>query len=170
MIYLAILSYASALIGANLLVSKFGPSITPIIAFVLIGFDLAIRDWLHFRLEKWQMGILITATGAITYLLNPATGMIAIASVVAFVVASTVDWIVFSNTSGSWVKRSNFSNLASSAIDSILFPTIAFGVLIPSIVGMQFAAKVAGAAIWSAIIYKIMFNSENDQSQQGVIT
>ena len=70
MIYLAILSYASALIGANLLVSKFGPSITPIIAFVLIGFDLAIRDWLHFRLEKWQMGVLITATGAITYLLN----------------------------------------------------------------------------------------------------
>jgi len=159
MIFWVILIYACALIAANLLVSKFGPSITPINAFVLIGFDLAIRDWLHFRLKKWQMGALILATGAITCLLNPATGMIAIASVFAFVTASTVDWIVFSKTSGSWVKRSNFSNLASAAIDSILFPTIAFGALIPNVVGMQFAAKVVGAAIWSVVIYKIMLNS-----------
>jgi hypothetical protein len=167
MTYLAILIYASAMIGANLLVSKFGPAITPINAFVLIGFDLAIRDWLHFRLKKWQMGCLILATGTITYLLNPATGMIAIASVVAFVMASAIDWIVFSKTSGSWVKRSNFSNLASAAVDSILFPTIAFGALIPSVVGMQFAAKVAGAAIWSIVIYKMMFNLNRNQS--GVI-
>jgi uncharacterized PurR-regulated membrane protein YhhQ (DUF165 family) len=160
MFYLAIALYAAAMIVANLLVAKFGPVVTPINAFVLIGLDLALRDWLHVRLEKLQMGALIVATGALTYVLNPATGMIAVASVAAFVAASMVDWFVFSKLSGSWFKRSNLSNAAGAAVDSLLFPTIAFGALIPSIVGMQFVAKVAGGAIWSIIIYKAMKHEE----------
>jgi len=160
MLYLAIAAYAAAMIVANLLTAKFGPAITPLNAFVLIGLDLALRDWLHVRLEKVQMGLLIVATGVLTYVLNPATGMIAVASVAAFVAASVVDWFVFSRTSGSWFKRSNLSNAAGAAVDSLLFPTIAFGALIPSIVGMQFVAKVAGGAIWSIIIYKAMKHEE----------
>ena len=151
---IALVIYASSMILANLLVSTFGPSITPIIAFLLIGLDLTLRDWLHFRLKTWQMGCLIVGTGGLTYLLNPAAGMIAVASAVAFLVAALVDWAVFMRTTGSWIKRANVSNTAGAAVDSLLFPTIAFGALMPEIVALQFVAKVAGGAVWSYVLEK----------------
>lgn len=125
---------------------------SPINAFVLIGLDLALRDWLHMRLKLWQMGALIASTGLLTYLLNPAAGHIAIASAVAFTAAAVVDWSVFIRLPGSWLRRANGSNVAGAAVDSLLFPTLAFGVLMPYIVAMQFIAKVAGGAIWAWLL------------------
>lgn len=151
---LALITYAVAMTVANLLIATFGPAISPINAFFFIGLDLTLRDWLHVRLKTWQMGGLIVGTGALTYLLNPAAGMIAIASATSFLIAALVDWAVFVKTTGSWVKRANFSNTAGAAVDSILFPTIAFGGLMPEIVAMQFVAKVVGGAIWSYILKK----------------
>lgn len=78
--------------------------------------------------------------------------MIAIASATAFTAAALVDWAVFSKMTGSWLKRSNTSNLAGAAVDSLVFPTIAFGALMPQIVLMQFLSKVAGGAVWAWII------------------
>lgn len=152
MLYLAIAIYAVAMTMANLLVFKFGPSITPVNAFLMIGLDLALRDWLHVRLKAWQMGALIASAGALTYVLNPSAGMIAIASASAFTAAAVVDWSVFSRLSGSWLRRANASNVAGAAVDSLVFPTIAFGALMPHIVAMQFIAKVAGGAMWAYVI------------------
>lgn len=155
MLYLAIAIYAVAMTVANLLVAKFGPSVTPINAFVLIGLDLALRDWLHVRLKTWQMSALIATTGLLTYGLNQQAGMIAVASAVAFTVAAVVDWSVFVRMPGSWIKRSNVSNVAGAAVDSLVFPTIAFGALMPHIVAMQFLAKIAGGAVWSLVINRM---------------
>ena len=151
---IAIVAYAAAMIIANLSVATFGPSITPINAFVLIGLDLALRDWLHVRLKVWQMGLLIAATGALTFILNPAAGQIAIASACAFTAAALVDWSAFAKLRGSWLFRANGSNVAGAAVDSLLFPTIAFGALMPHIVAMQFVAKVAGGAVWAWLLNK----------------
>jgi len=150
----ALIAYAVAMVAANLLVATFGPAISPINAFLLIGLDLTLRDWLHVRLKTWQMGGLILGTGALTYLLNPAAGMIAVASAVSFLVAALVDWAVFVKTTGSWIKRANVSNTAGAAVDSLLFPTIAFGALMPEIVALQFVAKVSGGAVWSYVLEK----------------
>jgi uncharacterized PurR-regulated membrane protein YhhQ (DUF165 family) len=150
----ALIAYAVAMVAANLLVATFGPAISPINAFILIGLDLTLRDWLHVRLKTWQMGGLILGTGALTYLLNPAAGMIAVASAVSFLVAALVDWAIFVKTTGSWIKRANVSNTAGAAVDSLLFPTIAFGALMPEIVALQFVAKVSGGAIWSYVLEK----------------
>jgi len=149
---IAITSYAIAMTLANLSVATFGPSITPINAFVLIGLDLALRDWLHVRLKVWQMGALIGATGLLTFVLNPAAGQIAIASACAFTAAALVDWGAFARLRGSWLFRANGSNVAGAAVDSILFPTIAFGALMPHIVAMQFVAKIAGGALWAWLL------------------
>lgn len=149
MTYLAAFFYVAAMLLANLLVAKFGPAISPVLAFFLIGFDLSMRDWLHIRLKAWQMGALIAIAGVLTYALNPAAGMIAIASSVAFTAAALVDWTVFTKLRGSWLYRANGSNVAGAAVDSLIFPTLAFGVLMPGIVLMQFAAKVAGGALWA---------------------
>lgn len=152
MVLTAIAAYAAAMILANLSVAAFGPWVSPINAFVLIGLDLALRDWLHVRLRFWQMGALIASTGALTYLLNPAAGQIALASSVAFTAAALVDWGVFMRVPGSWLKRSNTSNVAGAAVDSLVFPTLAFGALMPQIVLAQFAAKVAGGAVWALLL------------------
>lgn len=145
----AILIYAAAMTLANLSVAQWGPSVTPINAFVLIGLDLALRDWLHVRLRPWQMGALIAGTGLLTYALNPAAGMIAVASSVAFTAAALVDWAAFTKLRGSWLFRSNGSNVASAAVDSLLFPTIAFGAMMPWVVFWQFIAKVGGGWLWA---------------------
>ena len=149
---LAAVLYVAAMLLANLLVSKFGPAISPVLAFFLIGFDLSMRDWLHVRLRAWQMIGLIGVAGAMTYALNPAAGMIAVASAVAFTSAALVDWATFSRLRGSWLYRANGSNVAGAAVDSLLFPTIAFGALMPHIVAMQFVAKVAGGAMWAWLL------------------
>lgn len=156
MLYLAIGIYAIAMTLANLSIATFGPWISPINAFVLIGLDLALRDWLHMRLKLWQMGSLIAATGLLTWALNPAAGQIAIASAVAFTAAALVDWSVFAKMTGTWFKRANGSNVAGAAVDSLIFPTIAFGVLMPHIVAMQFVAKIAGGAVWAWLMNKFV--------------
>ncbi|MFN9279089.1 MAG: hypothetical protein ACK6DW_05030, partial [Betaproteobacteria bacterium] len=91
----ALVIYAAAMTLANLSVAAFGPSVTALNAFVLIGLDLALRDWLHVRLKVWQMGALIAFTGVLTFVLNPAAGKIAVASAVAFTAAALVDWATF---------------------------------------------------------------------------
>jgi len=152
MLILAVAIYAAAMIGANLSVAAFGPVVTPINAFLLIGLDLALRDWLHVRLRPIQMGALIASTGMLTYMLNPAAGMIAVASSVAFTAVALVDWTTFAKLRGSWLYRANGSNVAGAAVDSLLFPTIAFGALMPGIVLAQFVAKVAGGAMWAYLL------------------
>jgi uncharacterized PurR-regulated membrane protein YhhQ (DUF165 family) len=149
MLTFAIAVYAAAMIAANLLVAHFGPGIMPLLAFVLIGLELSLRDWLHVRMKPWRMGALIATTGLMTYLLNPAAQQIAIASAVSFAFAAAADWLVFLRMPGSWFKRSASSNVAGAAVDSLLFPTIAFGVLMPQIVLAQFAAKVLGGTLWT---------------------
>jgi uncharacterized PurR-regulated membrane protein YhhQ (DUF165 family) len=152
MLIAAILIYAAAMTLANLLIAAFGPAISPVNAFFLIGLDLALRDWLHVRLKVWQMGLLIVSAGMLAYLLNPAAERIAVASSVAFLFAAVADWAVFSRVSGSWLRRSNTSNVAGAAVDSLIFPTLAFGVLMPHIVAAQFVAKVAGGAMWAWLL------------------
>jgi len=152
MLTIAILIYAAAMTMANLSVATWGPWVSPINAFVLIGLDLALRDWLHVRLRALQMGALIACTGLLTYALNPTAGMIAVASSVAFTAAALVDWATFARLRGSWLYRANGSNVAGAAVDSLIFPTLAFGVLMPHIVALQFVAKVAGGAMWAALL------------------
>lgn len=154
MTYLAAFLYVTAMLLANLLVSKFGPAISPVLAFFLIGFDLSMRDWLHVKLQAWQMVGLICVAGALTYALNPAAGMIAVASAAAFTAAALVDWGTFARLRGTWMWRANGSNVAGAAVDSLVFPTLAFGALMPHIVLMQFAAKVAGGAVWSLLLQR----------------
>lgn len=151
-LFIAIATYAAAMTLANLSIAHFGPWVSPINAFVLIGLDLALRDYLHVRVKAWQMGALIAATSALTFILNPAAGMIAVASSVSFTVAALVDWATFARLRGSWLYRANGSNVAGAAVDSLIFPTVAFGVLMPQIVLAQFVAKVAGGAIWAWLI------------------
>lgn len=153
MTILACIVYAAAMVAANASVAVFGAWVSPINSFVLIGLDLALRDLLHFKLTRIGMAALIAGAGLATYVLNAAPPQIAIASAVAFAVAACADWFTFSALQGrSWLRRSNCSNIVGAGFDSMIFPTLAFGVVMPGVIAMQFAAKVIGGAIWSGII------------------
>jgi uncharacterized PurR-regulated membrane protein YhhQ (DUF165 family) len=157
MIYAGI--YIIALVVANLLVALLGPWFSLVNAFVLIGLDFSLRDKIH---DLWEgdklpikMGGLIAIASIVSYAINPATGMIAFASLAAFTFSMVADSFAY-----HYLKeykhsiRVNGSNVAGSAVDSLVFPTIAFGGLMPEIVALQFLAKVIGGFIWSKILRK----------------
>lgn len=151
--------YVSAIVAANLLVAHFGPWFSPINSLLLIGMDLSLRDKIH---EMWygkniffRMGVLIVVAGVVSFILNPATGMIAVASFSAFTAAMMIDTFVYQKL----IKKSNLvkmngSNASGAAVDSVVFPTVAFGSFLPEIVALQFAAKVTGGFLWSLVIEK----------------
>jgi hypothetical protein len=157
MIYAGI--YIAALVAANLLVAWLGVWFSLVNAFVLIGLDLSLRDKLH---DLWEgdklpikMGGLIATASVVSYAINPATGMIAFASLAAFSLSMVADAFVYQYLKAkSWLIRVNGSNVAGSAVDSVVFPTIAFGSLMPEIVALQFVAKIGGGFIWSKILEK----------------
>lgn len=96
---------------------------------------------------------LICAGAAITYLLNRGAGMICIGSVVAFTGALIVDSVVYQKLMHkSKLFRMNGSNVPSAITDSILFPTIAFGVFMPWVIIFQAFAKIGGGALWAWIL------------------
>jgi len=148
-----ICTYIAAMVTANLLVWWLGPWFSPINAFLLIGLDLTLRDVMHDRLTRWQMLSVVLAGGLITWGLNPGAAKIALASAAAFTASACADWLAYTVLRGQkWLVRSNGSNVIGAAVDSLLFPTLAFGSFLPHIVAMQFAAKAGGGAIWSVLL------------------
>lgn len=149
--------YLSAIIVANLLTVKYGPSISILNAFLFIGLDLTARDKLHEAWKSngivWKMGLLIAVGSMLSWILNHNAGQIAVASFVAFACAALVDTITyqFLHKRGYFVKV-NGSNVFSAAVDSLVFPTLAFGGILWTITIGQFLAKTFGGAVWSVII------------------
>lgn len=149
--------YLGAIVAANLLVAHFGPGISVLNAFLFIGLDLTARDRLH---TEWQgrhlllkMSGLIVVGSALSYALNRDAGPIAVASLVAFGLAAVADGVVFhSLRRRGWFTRANGSNVVGAAVDSIVFPTLAFGSVLPLVTLGQFAAKVGGGFVWSLIL------------------
>jgi hypothetical protein len=153
---LYVIMYLVAIILANLTVALYGPGMAIINAFLFIGLDLTARDRLH---DAWRgdkllpkMAALIAAGSILSWLLNRNAGQIALASFVAFAAAATVDAIVY-HLLGKYPRwlRINGSNIPSAFVDSLVFPTLAFGGFMPAIVFGQFIAKTLGGFVWSLV-------------------
>lgn len=152
-----VIIYIAAITIANLLVAWLGPWVSPLNSLFFIGLDLSLRDRLH---ERWKnnhfwlrMLGLIAAASLLSYLINPATGKIALASMIAFGAAALLDTITYRLLiNKQWFVKANGSNVVGAAADSLIFPTIAFGGFLPHIVALQFAAKVLGGLVFAAIL------------------
>lgn len=155
MIY--VIMYLAAIVAANVSVSLFGPGVTVVNAFLFIGFNLTARDRLH---DAWHgrnlrrnMALLILTGAALSALFG--AGRIALASFVAFALSEAVDTAVYQML-GNRAKlvQVNGSNIVSAAVDSIVFPALAFGwPLLWLVMAGQFVAKVGGGAVWSLVIH-----------------
>jgi hypothetical protein len=151
--------YLSAIILANLSSTYFGAPASIVNAFLFIGLDLTARDKLHEAWNKngliWKMGLLIAVGSFLSWVINRNAGMIAVASFVAFACAALVDTVVYQFLHKSnYMVKVNGSNVFSALVDSLVFPTIAFGGFLPLVTLGQFIAKVVGGAIWSLILRK----------------
>lgn len=155
MIY--VIMYLAAIVAANVSVSLFGPGVTVVNAFLFIGFNLTARDRLH---DAWHgrnlrrnMALLILTGAALSALFG--AGRIALASFVAFALSEAVDTAVYQML-GNRAKlvQVNGSNVVSAAVDSAVFPALAFGwPLLWLVMAGQFVAKVGGGAVWSLVIH-----------------
>lgn len=142
--------YVIAICAANYLVWWIGPWWSVVNSFVLIGLDFILRDYLHEKIGAGSVALLALAAGALSYALNPAGGMIALASCLSFVLAALADGFTYQKLiARRWVVKSNASNIVASCVDSIIFPVVAFGAFMPGIVFGQVFAKVIGGAVWS---------------------
>jgi queuosine precursor transporter len=152
-----IVLYLAAIVAANLIITQLGPSATVATAFLFIGLDITARDRLH---ESWRdgrlwprMAALIASGSLLSWLVNRNAGPIALASFVAFAASGAADTLAYHALSRrTWLVKVNGSNVVSAAVDSMVFPTLAFGMLLPWVVLGQFIAKVAGGAIWAALL------------------
>jgi uncharacterized PurR-regulated membrane protein YhhQ (DUF165 family) len=153
-----IILYLAVIVVANLLVMKVGPSALPYTAFFLIPFDLVVRDHLH---QRWhgqknfffKMYGLILAGSCLSVLMNVNALNIAIAGGTAFLLAGSIDSIVFSALYRKpYLVKVNVSNVFSALTDSLVFPWVAFGLFDLKLSGSQAASKMIGGFIWAFII------------------
>lgn len=152
--------YVAAIVVANLLVAALGPAASPVIGFLLIGLDLTFRDVLHDawvgKGVAWRMPALIAVASAVTFVVNPAASKIAAASAIAFGAAALADWSVYALMANRGrMARINGSNAVGALVDSILFPTLAFGMFMPEIVVLQWIAKFFGGMLWAMALRRI---------------
>lgn len=155
MIYVGL--YLMAIVAANLSIAWFGPGVSIANAFLFIGLDLTVRDKLHDAWNgkslTWKMLGLIASGSLLSWLLNRDAGPIALASFVAFMLANVADSLMYQVLGGrAKLIKVNGSNVVSAAVDSLVFPTLAFGSLLWPIVVGQFVAKVSGGFVWSVLL------------------
>lgn len=148
-----------AIVAANVSVMLFGPEVSILNAFAFIGLNLSARDTLH---DIWKgsnltrnMSALILFGALLSALFG--AGQVALASFAAFAASESVDTIIY-KALGKRPKllQVNGSNVVSAAVDSLVFPLIAFGT--PLLIGIalgQFLAKVAGGFLWSLVLQRI---------------
>lgn len=147
--------YLAGGLAANLTLTVFGPEAAVYNAFLFIGLLLVCRDRIqdHWRERPFpkMAGLIAVATGLV-FAFNPAGGRIALAGAAAFLVTELVDYAVYRlRWQRPWLERSNVSNVAAAAVDSVLFPLLAFNTLSAAITFEQFAAKVAGALVFTLV-------------------
>jgi len=150
--------YLAAIVAANLSVAALGPAVSVINAFLFIALDLSSRDRLHEVWHGqglvWKMGGLIVAGSVLSWALNRSAGAIALASCAAFAASASADALIYhALRRRAYLVKTNGSNLVGAAVDSLIFPILAFGwpPLWPIIAG-QFVAKLVGGAAWSLLL------------------
>lgn len=154
--YWLIGGYLTAIVIANLLVTRFGTIAVLPVGFLFVGLDITGRDFLHetWTKNRWlKMALLIAAGSVLSWLINRDSEKIAIASFLAFAGAGIVDTLTYTLLQKyKFLIRVNGSNLFSSLTDSALFLTLAFGAFMPFLILSQFAVKVAGGFVWSLVL------------------
>jgi uncharacterized PurR-regulated membrane protein YhhQ (DUF165 family) len=154
-------AYLASVVAANVGVAVFGPAAVLVSSWVVIPFDLTLKDALQ---ERWtgqqvaaRLGALVLAGSLLSAVLVGGTGHIAAASFAAFAVAGAVDGMVLHGLRGKHVLvRVNGSNVAGAVVDSFVFQLVAFQQAVPELVVGQAASKSLGGLVWSVVLARLL--------------
>lgn len=158
--WLIIAAYLLAIVVSNMAVAHFGQPALILTAWVLIPFDFVARDILHGRWKGrrlWpRMMLLLAVGGAITIALNTGAMRVALASVAAFGLGVTINTILYQLFDAlPRFRRMTYSNAVVSAVDSLVFPLLAFGAVSVTLSLAQCLSKALGAVVWAYIVTRI---------------
>lgn len=165
--------YIVAIVLANWLVTRYGQKALPFTAFVLIPFDLIVRDLMQ---DQWQgrgalwlrMGLLILGGALISLGTSTGSVRVNVASLTAFVIAGACDALTY-----QWmirygrIFRINGATVLAAVTDSIVFALIAFAELSWGLVAAQIGMKIAGGFVWSLVMYR--FFKKRDRFQPCLV-
>lgn len=113
-----------------------------------VGLVFVARDFAQREAGHWVIGAMLVG-GVISYFM--ASPYVAIASVSAFLVSETADWIVYTWTRRPFAQRILISSVISTPIDSAVFLYM-IGHFGWSAVVLMTAAKMIGALIvWQMV-------------------
>lgn len=152
---LLICSYIGLFALANLMVSWFGVWVTPFNALIIIAADMVIRDRIQFSMGFAMSLYACFMAGLVTVVIAPDAGMIALASCASVILAGVASAVTFKVRSGDFYRKAYPANISAALVDSIAFPLIAFGSVMPGVTIAQFAAKVIGATVILMILKRL---------------
>lgn len=164
---LSVSLFMAAVVVANLSVAHFGQAALPFTAFVLIPFDLVVRDVLH---ETWRgrwlwlrMSLLISTGSILTAALSLDAKQVAFASFAAFLLSGFSNAVVYHLLDHQRrIFKMNASNLVAAVIDSTVFPVIAFSSVSIGLCFAQAGSKFVGGLVWSsAFLFLLNKRSSN---------
>lgn len=151
--------YLASAVAANLLVALLGIGWMPIVAASLIPLDLTLRDVLH---ERWagdrgrlvcRLAALVAIGGVITIAANTSAFNVAVASCGAYCAAGAVDSLAYHGMRRhGMAERMIVSNTASSIVDSVTFPLLAFGGGPVDVIALNATIKVVGGLVWTLVL------------------
>ncbi|SDH23486.1 VUT family protein [Pelagibacterium luteolum] len=84
---------------------------------LVVGFVFVFRDFAQREIGHWVL-LAMVAGGALSFF--TASADVAVASMTAFVVSETIDWLVFSLTKRPLAQRILFSSAAAVPIDTVI--------------------------------------------------
>jgi len=118
-----------------------------------------LRDSIHRKYGAKHVVILIMIASVLSYGFSivfgsPMLGKVTIASVIAFIVSEYSDTLIYHLTRHqTWMNRVMKSNAVSTFLDSIIFIGLAFGLVIPLVLG-QYIVKMLIAGVVGLILRK----------------
>jgi len=147
-------TYILSILLANIFVDYFGIVTVLGLTFpagvVWVGLTFSLRDFAQQHWGTWKIWIFIFIATIITLFMN---WHIALASVSAFLIAETVDWLIFTITKKDFIHRIWLSNTISTPLDSVIFVVLAFGWQWDAICGQALIKYISSLAVIPVIWY-----------------
>ena len=110
---------------------------------VIVGLTFIFRDMAQREVGHWVFGVMLLG-GIISYFM--ADPFVAMASVVAFMISESVDWVVYTFTKRPLKDRILLSSTIGTPIDTVVF-TVMIGILSPANFIVMTASKMIGAIV-----------------------
>lgn len=159
--------YLGSIVLANLLVHAFGLVTVFGLTFpagaLAIGLTFSARDFVQEKYGKYGCWSWMLLAVLITFAFNR---QLALASICAFLVAESADWLIYSYSSGNIEKRLVLSNLVATPLDSLIFVILAFGPAWPAIWG-QTIVKMLSSLLVLPLLKNGRFRTFRPGLQQG---